>query len=990
MRRNAYVSISVLLLCLACAGAQTRQLVQIEADSFPIIRGLLAPVDENGEWGDDRGPCSIFENGIPRALLSIDCPDNHPTPPLASVLAIDVSESMGVHDPGLNLTHYAARRWIEQLALGYDRCAVVLFDDSSKLLLPWTTNGLSCVQVVLSSRPGGGGTFYTAALTDAPDGAIHVAAGASGKRVILLITDGGGTGDPDAIGRLARKEEVVVHVVCVSRPAERAAREIARTTGGILFDKLKTTGEIDRAVDSLARSHGADRRCVVRWQSGPDCAHDRAVAVALGRSDGSGRYSAPPGSMPTLQVQPAVVVLPAASSGVAEAMLHAEGGPIHIRRTTTDHPDVTVEPHGAFTIPAGDSLPLRIAVTRPDSLSFTARIIIESDACRPVLSAVRKEGKPKLSIPTVLRLVQPNGGEVLLSGSIGTFLWSGSNGRPVDVDASLDNGATWRSVAKGAMGKSAAWPVPPAPSRQCRARISIDTISPATILTPWDAGPVYFSEDGSIVIGRQRLSSRVDIWSVDNATSIEQVSAKEIVALDQERSLLHLLVTPLAIESWSLERGEVVSRLNLAPLGLHGLCSFAPDLERCATTDWIGRDSTIITIWSLDPIEPVASRALPGILSAVISPDGRHILAQPIFGDTTGRLIGDGFDMEIPLADAFGMCFQRRGASRLWYARSWEPGSAQDSTSIVAIDAADRAIREVGPFAGTGIAFDISDDGSAIALLVNRTNRREVLFMDEVGDVIERRTVGSDIRAIALGEGGRKYALVRGDSSVEVRWVVGEEASDESDSVWSIVAPSISLTPCDTSGWIGHRSAVSIDIRSESIAPGLRLPFQFQIVVDPPLLLPTRERWWMEKGRRVIEVKSVLDDTSYRQAVEVVPLLGASDKASITIGNAQWIDGDTIESGSPPNAIGAFTIHGICSDNGGRLVRDGEVRALRMIREGPRLVVEWSGFDDGERRFRLYNLLGELVDTIVARGRQGRLGAGGWGLEVGELLIVVE
>lgn len=950
----------------------------------------MAPVDEDGTWGDDRGPSSILENGRPCALLSVDCDDGPPAPPLVSALALDVSESMGVHDPDLTLTHYAARRWIERLALGYDHCAIVTFDDRPTLLLPWNRSATTILATLYSTRPGGGGTFYTAALDDPPDGAIHVASGADGRRIVLLITDGGGTGDPQAIGRLARAMGVVVHVLSIARPAERTAREISRETAGTLFDDLRTTDEIDHAIDSLARTYRPDNRCHVRWMSASGCMRERLVEITLGRSRGTGTYMAPAGSTPSLQAIPSVVILPSSSTPVATAMLHAHGGPVRVSRVSVDHPEVMVEPSGELTIADGDSVPLRITLTRSDSLAFVARIVIESDACRPVLSAIRKEGKSKFSIPTVLRLDRPNGGETLLSGVTEMFYWSGSRGLPVDVDVSLDDGATWERIGEDAMQGSVAWPVPPAPSNTCRARVSIDTTSTARLIHPWNATSLFFSDDASLLVGRHRFRSLVDIRGVDDGRLIDRLQGSEIVGVEEGGGDVHLRVDPSTIETWSVERGMVVARMDLTPLDRHGLYSFTPDMRRCATTDWIGRDTTIITTWSLESSTPVDVHRLPGVLAAIISPDGTHLLAHPIFGDTVGRLIGGSVDLPLSLANAFGFRFQKRGDGKLWYGRSIDDGTGGDATIIMSIDARDGVVGTIGPIAGRGVALDLSDDGSVVALALERSDRHEVLVMNGDGSVIERRTVDRPVHGLALDAGGRRYALARDDSSVEVRWITGAGSRDASDSVWSIVTPSLRLTPRDTSGWVGHAGSIRIEALCERPSAEIRLSYSYSVVIDPPLLLPTKERWRMEGNRRVIEVTSMLDDTTRNRMIDVIPLLGESDRASITIRDAHWNGGERVSIDSADGRSGTFNILGICTDKGKRLIRDGDAPTVHLLHDRGEVVIEWQGFGDGRRTFRLYNILGELVDIIVASGRQGRAGTGDRGLGTGALFITAE
>ncbi len=989
MRRHLHALFFSLLIAATSAGAQVHQLVQIESDSFPLVRGRLAPVDADGTWGVASDACSVLEDGLPCTLLSVDCNDDRPGAPLVSVLALDVSESMGVHDPDLRLTQYAARRWVEHVGLGYDRCAVVEFDSMPRLLLPWNSSATTILATIKSTRPGGGETFYTAALDDPPNGAIHVASVAEGRRVVLLITDGGGTGDPQAIGRLARGLNVTIHVLSITRRAEPTAREIARETGGMIFEELKETADIDHAIDSLANIYRADGRCLVRWMSSSSCVRERAVAVTLGRTEGTGYYVAPGGSTRSLQMRPPVVLLSPSPTPTATAVLQARGGTVRIARITTDHPDLAVDPSGPLTIADGDSIWLTITLTRPDSAAFVARIVVESDACRPVLSAVRKEGKPKFSIPTVLRLDRPNGGETFVAGAAEQIAWHGSRGLPVNVDISLDDGTSWKRIADEVNQGMVTWLVPIASSDACLARASIDTVSPPALFRQWDAASLFFSDDASVLIGRHRFRGMIDIRSTDDGRLIDRLVGSEVVGIEEGGSLVHLLDGHGVIESWSIERGVAVERKDLAPLDRHGLYSFTPDLRWCATTDWIGRDSTIITMWSLETFTPVHVHRLRGILAASIAPHGTQVLARPIFGDTIGRLIGDGIDRPLSLANAIGFRFQRSGDHRLWYALPVGYGLGNDSTLIVSIDMHGGADDSVGPIAGTGTAFDVTDDGTLVVVALDRTDRHDVLVMNNNG-IVEQHTVDRNVHDVAIDPAARRYALAREDSTVEVRWITGAYGGDTSDGRWSIVAPSLRLTPRDTSGPVGHLGAIRVESLSTPLTRGSGLRYRFNLVVDPPLLLPTKDRWWMENDRRVIEITSTLDDTTGRHQIDVIPLLGSADRARITIANVQWIGSEGIPVDTVTSDSATFTILGICPANDARLTRDGVDPAVCLLQDDYFVVVEWQGLDDKEHRFRLYSILGELIDCVVVRGSHGRVSTRLRNGRFGPMFVVVD
>lgn len=971
MTRHAPVLFVAALLVPVIAPAQHVQLVQIEADSFPTIRGYLAPVGHDPGWNGDLASAALFENGSSCPLLSVDCPDQHAGTPLASVVALDVSESMGVWDPALSLARHAADRWIQRLALGTDRCALVSFDDAPRLLLPWSTDGETLHRTIDALRPGGGGTFYTAALADPPDGALHVASGASGRRVILMITDGGGTGDLQAIIRLTRREGVVIHVIVVARAAGDLARRVASESGGVCLEGLTTPSAIDSAIDRIADGCGPDRRCRVRWTSRPGCERSRFVRITMGADHGVGDYVAPPRSTPSLSVEPPVLELPYGADLERQALLRARGGPIHVRHTRTDHPDIKVEAPTPFTIKDGDAVPLRLVIRRSDSSALTARIVIESDACRPVISAVRMEGEAKFSIPTALRLIRPNGGEVFQSGLVEEIAWEGSEGAPVRVDISVDGGGVWRTIVEGEPGGRIAWRVPATPGNRALARIGLDPASSSRLLAPWDTGNIFFSDDGSLVVGQTRLKGVITVWDVDRSRVVDRLQARRLIGIGKGGREVHLLLDSLSIATWDVERGEVAALRDISLLGRHGAYEFSSDLKRCATADWLGRDSTIITLWSLDSITVLATWRLPGTLSPGLSPDGERILAAPLFGDSAGWVVGDSARRHLSLAGMIGPRFSGGGRNLLWYARSLTLSPATDSAMVVGLDTDHGTIVvALGPFEGRPISLDVAGSAGLVALLLDRGGKRESLVMRSDGTLVGRWPAGGDARRVVLGEGGRLFGIIQGDRGVEIGSATGALLSDESDSLWSIAIPSIHLAVRDTFGWIGRSEM----IRVESSAPtGLRLPYRCRLAVRPPILLPEKASTWVDGEARVIEIEGVFEGGPRGVFIPVTPLLGPSQEGVMEISEFVWLDADGGQVPADISCVGGrYRLLGFCPLEGGRLVRDDVAPTLRARREGTELVILWEGFDDAGGWLDIHNLPGELLFRSDVRGRHGR------------------
>ena len=89
----------------------------------------------------------------------------------------------------------------------------------------------------------------------------------------------------------------------------------------------------------------------------------------------------------------------------------------------------------------------------------------------------------------VIAVISPNGGETIASGGNHTIQWSPPSGAvSFDLEYSINDGGTWRTIATGVTGTSYAWSVPTVAGnkRKCRVRI-----------TAYDSGNNQIGQDTS-------------------------------------------------------------------------------------------------------------------------------------------------------------------------------------------------------------------------------------------------------------------------------------------------------------------------------------------------------------------------------------------------------------------------------------------------------------------------------------------------------------
>ena len=235
------------LLASAAAVVLTASAVSGQQATFragtSIVPVLATVLDKEGRLVPDlqRDDFTILDNGKPQEIVFFQ----NDVQPFTVVVMMDFSFSMNAH---LELLKAAAEQFILRL-LPDDRAQVGAFSD--KILFSGTfTSDRDDLVAALDDLQYGNPTR----LFDAIDASIDTLDEASGRKVVLVFTDGDDTasrtGFGDVLGK-ARRKEVMIYAIGLqseffngvrmqrTRP-DRALRRLADETGGGYFELRKT------------------------------------------------------------------------------------------------------------------------------------------------------------------------------------------------------------------------------------------------------------------------------------------------------------------------------------------------------------------------------------------------------------------------------------------------------------------------------------------------------------------------------------------------------------------------------------------------------------------------------------------------------------------------------------------------------------------------------------------------------------------------------
>jgi WD40 repeat protein len=522
----------ILILCISRqASAQSLSLFDIDASGFPTIRAKFWALDSNGKQvRPASNQLSLKENGIERTIFNLNCPPVAQPKPLSSVLVIDIGSSMS--SGNMDLAKSAARAWVNGLPLGISECAITSFDDNNYLNQDFTTDRSKLLNAINSLQPQGG-TNYDAALLYPMAGGLEVSKTAKYQKVIVFLTDGLPQQPTvtKAIASEAKQQNCVIYCISVGMPAPIALKDIARNTGGQVFENIRTVKEAEDAYKNILQIAQGISPCYMEWQGGISCGAATSSAELNWQSVSSKiDYELPDNAIVTLKVSPiftnfgkkalntyidTTIVLTALNADITVLGISQKSGSSDFTVLNTTFP---------FTIPQNTSTEITLRYMPSDTNLQYAYFEIATDQCAGYISCKGGVQGNKTLVST-LKLTRPAKGETVIVGDDMLIAWEGVPPTDtVQLEYSTDNGINWNIITKKATRLSYKWSNIQLPGNtQGIIRIlhrSRDRDSTDIPLTIFDMGTcIAFSRDGSRLAAGNRFGV-IKLWDVQTGTEI--------------------------------------------------------------------------------------------------------------------------------------------------------------------------------------------------------------------------------------------------------------------------------------------------------------------------------------------------------------------------------------------------------------------------------------------------------------------------------------
>jgi VWFA-related protein len=234
------------------------QITQFDLSAFPRVKAYISILDEAGKpvRGLTKEDMKLEENGRPVKITGMQMSGTEgKREPLSFAIVLDRSGSM----TGDKITRAkeSVRRFISLMEHG-DRASLFAFSDKVVMLKSLTDDQGGLNMAVQSIQPGG----HTA-LFDGIAGGVESVKGISGRRAVIVLTDGianRGALDIDQAIESAVKTNVSVYVIGLGEDVRTARLErIARETGGSYFftPSAKGLAEIYETISKRIRNEYA-------------------------------------------------------------------------------------------------------------------------------------------------------------------------------------------------------------------------------------------------------------------------------------------------------------------------------------------------------------------------------------------------------------------------------------------------------------------------------------------------------------------------------------------------------------------------------------------------------------------------------------------------------------------------------------------------------------------------------------------------------------
>jgi WD40 repeat protein len=803
-----------LLACLLFASQVSAQssfvVFDQDTSAFPTIKAKFFACDANGKpfKGLTSADFKVTENGIDRPVTVASCPDVAVIKPLTVGIMINTYSYIGLAQRG-------TARLVNFLSMPPSECGITMMNVSTPAILQDLTRQRPKILAAVPQIASDPALEVQKMFYDPVAGGVPFVSSRPNRKILVLITDMHCPhfefDEKQFYADAGRYDIHAYTIILGSNDYNGLFKRLADRTGGRIFENVRKPEQIDDIFAQIGIDVQQGSGCDIEWQSKLACDPYRVATIDLDSQQLSTkiRYTVPNPNFGRLEVVPSTLAFDAVQPGTTKDLtftITARDAAFTIRSTTIGDSAYTLVAGGTppFTLQQDESRTLTIRYASRDSLYLFSECILSDDLCSSeaiYLNGGRPSFRPHLGS---LRLVKPNGGEVFLSGTDTLLQWKGvAPETKVDLSYTIDAGKNWLPIGTGLTGLRYPWHVPNTPSWTCLARVTEPGSNADTNVIilrsdpKWDSARggwfpfAQFSPDGSLISGTEYLGQGGCIWRLDSQsvirTSPSPGGLPGSCIMSPNGTTAATAFDDGRLEIWDITTGAVLQSID-ANAGPVWEIKFNSDGKSIVSA---GTDG-ITNVWD------VAS----GLKRASIQSDNGVTYCVDISSDGS-RLVTYGIDKIIKIWDIQSQTLVRYFSLGPGI---WEPRFSRGGTELLVTNNSDALlldantgamIRMFSGHSNTLTMASFSQDGTRI---VTASDDKTAIVWDANTGQILNTLVGhtGPIRSAFFSPDGTKVVTAAGDTTIRV-WTIENRPleQDQSDSLWAIVAPTISLSTHD-------------------------------------------------------------------------------------------------------------------------------------------------------------------------------------------------
>lgn len=449
--------------------------LRVNSSAYPEIEIESILINDGKFVNQSSAGLTLTENGAIRTINNFECPGGQTQDTTFSMLfVIDLSQSMA----GQNfvILKQALTEFIQNFELNTSQIAITGFNNINFLIHDFSNDKQSLIGS-LNNLTFNGSTDINAAFLSEPAGALSLLESTKNRREIVLITDGTESGNKDLIITKILQTGARLHTITFNFPTSPLIASISTATEGYSFDRINNSDDFKKAIYSTAYLAKFNQPCKFSYNSFT-CNSENTINLNFSSIgfDANLNLNISGDLLPHLVIEPSYFyygLRQPPAKPTKKFILTAKNGDISITDFVDNPIFKVISVPKNFILKSGESKEITVQFEPIDTAYIYSEIKITGNQCNGGVLRLAGGSDRTSDIDKTIRVVSPNGGEILFTGGYYKIEWDCVlPGDTVKIDYSLNNGNSWINITNSATGLSYNWRgVPFVTSNNCLIRV---------------------------------------------------------------------------------------------------------------------------------------------------------------------------------------------------------------------------------------------------------------------------------------------------------------------------------------------------------------------------------------------------------------------------------------------------------------------------------------------------------------------------------------